>query len=797
MSRLKIPFRAAGEVVQAHPVATLLFALLLIGAAVGGATQLRTVSGTAAFTPADRTYAEYQDDFERGTIVVLVQGDVADPATVRAMDRFDRRMSGVEDVTTVVTPADRVRARYGYIPDSRQKVATVLGEPDSTIISIVPTTDTTESEERYLYDEAVEAKAWASFPAGVDPVVTGSPAFTAQLSRVIQTSTQTLLGLAIGLMVVALLILFRGVPLRLLPIVAVFIGIVYTLGTMGYVGVPNSTLTSAVFPILVGLGIDYSVQFHQRYTEELEHSPPREALPRAAAGIGPAVCIAMLAAALGFAATWIMTRESPAFVWYAQGSIIGVLMTFSAGMLVLMPILTLYARWRGMGGTGETTGDPADRGDDPGSVAGTGPSFPAVEADGGDDGSPVATGDAGADAPAPVETGDARDEADDGLIARTLGPLSVATASNPALVLLVAGLLMTGGLSLGEDLAILTDDEEFSPGDLPAKLDLETFRDQTGGGADVQFAVYVSGSDLRDPTTLRWMDEFERTATDINEVRTVDTPADAVRRANGGTLPRTEAGVERAIQRMPRGQRLQYYNDGAAQITVVSERNFNTRRLLAFEDNVDDAVAASQPPPGVEAELTGDTVLSQQLTYSQVVNRNSITALGLAFIFGLLLVYYRHPVKATAPLVPMLFVVGWQGAFMWALDIPVSPLGASLGALTVGIGAEYTIIVMERYYEEKARGAPPLEAVDVAARRVGSAITVSGLTTVFGFSALILSPFPILSDFGYLTVGVIFLTLVAALLTMPPVLVVLDEAWEALQSYRGEETALASPSGGD
>jgi hypothetical protein len=791
MSRLKIPFRAAGEVVQAHPVATLLFALLLIGGAVGGATQLQTVSGTAAFTPADRTYAEYQDDFERGTIVVLVQGDVSDPATVRAMDRFDRRMSGVEDVTTVVTPADRVRARYGYIPDSRAKIEAVIGQPDSTIVSIVPTTDTTESEERYLYDEAVEAKAWASFPAGVDPIVTGSPAFTAQLSRVIQTSTQTLLGLAIGLMVVALLILFRGVPLRLLPIISVFIGIVYTLGTMGYVGVPNSTLTSAVFPILVGLGIDYSVQFHQRYTEELAHFPPREALPRAAAGIGPAVCIAMLAAALGFAATWIMTRESPAFVWYAQGSIIGVFMTFGAGLVILMPILTLYARWRGMGGTG----DAADPGDDPGAVAGTGPSSPAVEADGGDGDSPVVTDDAGTDAPSPVETDDP-DETD-GLIARTLGPLSVATASNPALVLLVAGLLMTSGLYLSEDLAILTDDEEFSPADLPAKLDLETFRDRTGGGADVQFAVYVSGSDLRDPTTLRWMDEFERTATDINEVRTVDTPADAVRRANGGELPRTEAGVDRAIQRMPRGQRLQYYNDGAAQITVVSERNFNTRRLLAFEGNVDDAVAASQPPPGVDAELTGDTVLSQQLTYSQVVNRNSITALGLAFIFGLLLLYYRHPVKATAPLVPMLFVIGWQGAFMWALDIPVSPLGASLGALTVGIGAEYTIIVMERYYEEKARGAAPIEAVDVAARRVGSAITVSGLTTVFGFSALILSPFPILSDFGYLTVGVIFLTLVAALLTMPPALVVLDEAWETLQSYRGEETALASPSGGD
>jgi hypothetical protein len=747
-------------------VATLFLALLLIGAAVVGATQLQTVSGTSAFTPADETYAAYQDDFQRGMLVVLVRGDVTDPGTMRAIDRFDRRMSDVEEVRTVVTPADRIREQYGTIPDSSARIEAVVDSSDSTILRIVPTTAISQAEETVIYDEAVAATAWAAFPAGVDPVVTGSPAFTAQLTRVIQESTRTLLGLAIGLMIVALLVLFRSVPLRLLPIIAVFVGIVYTLGTMGYVGVPNSTLTSAVFPILVGLGIDYSVQFHQRYTEELKTAPPGEALPNALEGIGPAVLVAMLAAALGFAATWLMTSESPAFVWFAQASIIGVLLAFVAGMLVLLPALTLYARWRDGGDAVAVTGNEA------------------VAADSGEAGRPPRTR---------SRSGDHAD----GLIARVLGPLSIATASNPAVVLLVAGLLMTGGLYASENLDILADSEEFSPPDLPARLDLDTFRAETGGGNDVQFSVYVSGSDLTDPTTLRWMDEFDRAASQITEVRDVRTPTDAVRRANGGTLPQTKAGVERALERMPTDQRVQVYNDGTARILVVSERDLTTERLLAFRQNVQDAIAVSRSPPGVHAELTGESLLSQELTYGQVVTRDRITALGLAFVFGLLLVYYRHPVKATAPLVPMLFVVGWQGLFMAAFDIPVSPLGASLGALTVGIGAEYTVIVMERYYEERGRGAAPIEAVDVASRRVGSAITVSGLTTVFGFSALLLSPFPILSDFGYLTVGVIFLTLVAAIITLPPTLVVLDEAWETVRNRRGPEARRTAPTTGN
>jgi len=134
----------------------------------------------------------------------------------------------------------------------------------------------------------------------------------------------------------------------------------------------------------------------------------------------------------------------------------------------------------------------------------------------------------------------------------------------------------------------------------------------------------------------------------------------------------------------------------------------------------------------------------------------------------------------------MVFVIGWQNIYMFALDLPVSPLGASLGAMTVGIGAEYTIIVMERYYEEKRRdGVSRLDAVQVAAGRVGKAISVSGMTTVFGFSALILSPFPVLSSFGFLTVGVIFLTLIASLATLPPTLIVLDTVAERVTTYWG------------
>ncbi|ESS05794.1 MAG: putative hydrophobe/Amphiphile Efflux-3 (HAE3) family protein [uncultured archaeon A07HB70] len=760
-------FATLGAVIERHPLVTLGVALVLLVAAFGGAAQITSVTGNDAFTAENPTLERFQDTFDRSTVAVLVRGQVTDPRTMRAIDRFDRRLSARENVQTVTSPADRVRAAYGEIPGDEERIARVVGNEDTVFVTIVLDTGLSQEEQRPVYTDAVDASEWAQFPAGVDVIVTGQAAFSSQLSAAIQSSTQQQLGLAVGLMIVALFFLFRGVRLRLLPVVAVFVGVIYTFGAIGYAGIPNSTLTSAVFPILIGLGIDYSVQFHERYEEELARAPPREALPRALSAIGPAVFIAMLAAALGFGATWISTLDSPAFVWFAQTSIFGVILTFLTALIVLTPVLTIWARVRGRYGGQDpktraaTAADGGERVDDTEREPADGPT---------DD----------PDRPAPADGVSAADEGDTpGRFGRALGTGSRALASHPVLVLVLAALLTTGGVQASTQLDTLADTEEFIPQDLPALLDLEQFRAQTGGGSAVQFDVLVAGG-VTQPETLRWMEQFDRVAMGTPSVVGVETPAEVVMRHNDGRIPETEAGVERALARAPATERQRFVDDGYGRIVVVSRPDLSTEGTLSFISNVRSALQFSQPPPGVDAQLTGTDVVSTPSTLDQIESRNTTTVLGFGFVFVALLLYYRDLTRAIAPVVPMAFVVGWQGLYMYGLGIRVSPLGASLGALTVGIGAEYTVIVMERYYEEVEQGASPLDAVETAATRVGKAISVSGMTTVFGFSALAASPFPIIADFGFLTVGVIALTLVAALATLPPTLVILDRIERAV-----------------
>jgi predicted RND superfamily exporter protein len=58
----------------------------------------------------------------------------------------------------------------------------------------------------------------------------------------------------------------------------------------------------------------------------------------------------------------------------------------------------------------------------------------------------------------------------------------------------------------------------------------------------------------------------------------------------------------------------------------------------------------------------------------------------------------------------------------------------------------------------------------MSVQKIGTAVTVSGMTTVFGFSALLLSTFNIVKNFGVVTVITVGFSLIGAIIVMPAVL---------------------------
>jgi hypothetical protein len=190
-----------------------------------------------------------------------------------------------------------------------------------------------------------------------------------------------------------------------------------------------------------------------------------------------------------------------------------------------------------------------------------------------------------------------------------------------------------------------------------------------------------------------------------------------------------------------------------------------------------------QPPTGISLTPVGSFYLFTTLINGLVSSKEAMTLLGFVLVFVFLALVYRH-VHAVTPLVPIIFIVGWNAVAMYVLGIAYTPLTATLGSMTIGVAAEYTILVMERYAEEEERLHDHIAAIQESVNKIGTAITISGLATFFGFSALCLANFPIISNFGITTLIAVGFSLMGAIFIMPAILSVMGDLTERLEKRK-------------
>lgn len=741
-----------GRWIEGNPIVILTIAALLTVASIHFAQNITMETETETFVDENsRLYVEfdhlYNDRFGTESIVVLVEGDaVTSPESLKAMDRLTRQMETVENVLGTISIAEMVmdaqarKTGVRKVPDSQARVDEILDElektnpamftailPDRghTIISIDLPTYIPQESIKAVLPEAYSAAEMAEFPAGADTIVTGEIALMDDIEREMNTSMGTLLMISGLLMVVALFLVFRHVHLPLLPLPIVFLGIIWTFGMMGFLHVPLTMVSMASFPILIGLGIDYAIQFQNRIEEEFQQGGSiAKAAIDTVAHTAPAVLIALIITGAGFFS--LFSSSVPMIRDFGLLCLIGIIMCYISSLFVGVTVLYQMERGRsnriGRNGNGRT-----------------------------DKKSPI-------------------------------GPLVVKSAAFVLArwqVVLVAAVVLSGiGLYADTKVPIETDMNEFIPQDLPPLSQFRHLHDVFGG--EDQLNIIVQG-DVTDPETLRWMDEFGDYVVESRaKVYGATSLATIVKSYNGGVIPEDESGVEAVLDRMPEQVKYQYINGhDTAQIILEIGEAFDSLGQVGVErlqNEVDKDLTWFEPPPGISVVQTGEMTVMNSVIGALTTGRIRMTLLGLVLIFFILLLVYRDLVKAILPVLPMFIVIGWMGGMMYVSGMKYNPMTATLGALILGVGSEYAILTMERFYEEKEKTEDTMEALFTATGSIGAAIVASGLTTAFGFSALIASPFPMTSSFGTITVLSVIFALFATF-TVFPVLLIRLEYW--------------------
>jgi predicted RND superfamily exporter protein len=86
------------------------------------------------------------------------------------------------------------------------------------------------------------------------------------------------------------------------------IAIIFAMGTMGLLGIPETFLTIMIATLLLGLGIDYGIHFITRYKEERERGEKLEdALRITSSTVGVSIALTTITTILGFLALMTVT----------------------------------------------------------------------------------------------------------------------------------------------------------------------------------------------------------------------------------------------------------------------------------------------------------------------------------------------------------------------------------------------------------------------------------------------------------------------------------------------------------
>ena len=190
----------------------------------------------------------------------------------------------------------------------------------------------------------------------------------------------------------------------------------------------------------------------------------------------------------------------------------------------------------------------------------------------------------------------------------------------------------------------------------------------------------------------------------------------------------------------------------------------------AREALTEDLEVLLQNPLITRVGVTGSPFVREGQLAATTNSLQTSLPIAAAAALVLLLLTMRSFRYAVVTIIPIGLVVAWLYALMYLLGFSLNFVTATIGAISIGVGIDYSIHMTERFREELRRAATKMQALQRAVNGTGVALMASAVSSIVGFAILGLAPMPMFSSFGFLTAIMIFLALAASLVVLPSLL---------------------------
>jgi len=356
----------------------------------------------------------------------------------------------------------------------------------------------------------------------------------------------------------------------------------------------------------------------------------------------------------------------------------------------------------------------------------------------------------------------------------------------PEMVLSVGVALAVVGWAAGTQVETVSDIRSLAPQNIKAVEGLNELQETTGVSGELDVSIHAP--DFTDPATVEWMAGFKQRVLEGNGFTGEDPSCLTADICPGPALSDfLIRGSEKPTRQRIEGTLAALSPYALRQVAPVDPEtgkvghealiSFGIRaQSLEDQQQLIERVRSEvgEPPPGVEVQLAGLPVIAAQSASHLSSSRYWLTLAGLAAVAAALLLVYRSWRRALIPLLPTVLATGWASLLLWITGIPLNPMSAALGALTIAIATEFGVLLVGRFHEERGGGAGVEAALSRAYARTGAAVLASGVTAIAGFAVLIASDVRMLRDFGLVTVIDLGAALAGVLLVLPAILLWLE-----------------------
>lgn len=369
-----------------------------------------------------------------------------------------------------------------------------------------------------------------------------------------------------------------------------------------------------------------------------------------------------------------------------------------------------------------------------------------------------------------------------GILDSSLGKVGAFVAEHPKTVIITSSLVICFSLLGIPKITTQADLTKYLGENSPPIKSIDVVENNFGGTSRLLIAVDTKKkNEVKEPLVLKKMLKTEKYLDSLKYTGNSHSLADLICDINqvlhGGdkkyyTIPKTRRAVaqELLLFTMQGGSGIDSLVSYNFEKALISTQVKNTSQLKKTMSKIEDYLKKNFDRDKFNVKLVGMPKITLHLM-DRIIN-SQISSLFYSILIVLIIVslIFVSLEIGLICILPLLLTIAINFGVMGYFGISLDVATATIASIAIGIGIDYSIHFISRYRNEIKEKKDKRKALIITTKTAGRGILFNAVTVILGFGVLLFSSFHGLFVFGYLICLTMAISSVASLTVVPAIL---------------------------